>query len=258
MDWIPVSKTNHATAALNRNIGYSFARYYSLINVSLFDLPNCVKFLPIVFTREEGTVKFAAVSGLNPKENLFVNSSGAWTGPYVPEILRSYPFRLAENSENQKTLVVLNDQTILVNRDEGEPLFNEDGSESELLKQKVSLLMEGAKSALHIAKACSLIDDLGLLDAWEFEFLKGGKKVRIEGLFRINQERLNEIPDEKFLELRKSVAFNVIYAHLYSLGNAANLVGLYTAEHHGSGHLAALGQTIFQSDQGMELNFNFD
>jgi len=51
-----------------------------------------------------------------------------------------------------------------------------------------------------------------------------GKDHDVSGFFVVDREKLVNLPDDKFLELRKGGALEVIYAHLMSLDSLDKLL----------------------------------
>ena len=77
----------------------------------------------------------------------------------------------------------------------------------------------------------------------------------MSGLSRISSEKLYSLEQEKFLELRKTRALELIYAHLFSMNNLPRLVKLWELKKKSEEGLKDIGAKIFDEE---ELNFNFD
>ena len=63
-----------------------------------------------------------------------------------------------------------------------------------------------------------------LRGAADLEVNLSGQKHNITGLFGIDEKKLNELPDDKFLDLRKSGALSLAYMQLLSVGQVQRLV----------------------------------
>ncbi|HQT92978.1 MAG TPA: SapC family protein, partial [Candidatus Kryptobacter bacterium] len=87
-----------------------------------------------------------ALLGLRQNENLYVDADGQWAqNAYVPAFVRRYPFVLAEKPAGQEGddfTVFLDERYEGFNTVEGERLFKEDGTDTELLTNAVSFLGE--------------------------------------------------------------------------------------------------------------------
>ncbi|MGH8369466.1 MAG: SapC family protein, partial [Gammaproteobacteria bacterium] len=78
--------------------------------------------------------------------------------------------------------------------------------------------LEGARPATE--HLCRDIKELGLLEPFEAHaFPKQGKEMRLRGMFRVNETRLNELQTKDIKRLMKHGELSRIYAHLMSLDN---------------------------------------
>jgi hypothetical protein len=71
--------------------------------------------------------------------------------------------------------------------------------------------------------AVSALAGAGLITEWSLKAKVGGEEKNITGLYRVDEEKLNTIDDETFLDLRKSRSLPIAYAQLLSMGNIAVL-----------------------------------
>ena len=85
------------------------------------------------------------------------------------------------------------------------------------------------KSNIELNKALELIIDLDLLIEWpiNIKFADGEKKI--EGMYKINSEKLKDLSSENVLKLHNTKGFELIYSHLISMGTVHNLVSATTS-----------------------------
>ena len=187
--------------------------------------------MPIVFVKNTDTGEFQAVAmmGVKPGENLYIKDD-KWLGMYVPAILAQSPFRLVPNNHNQGQLMMaINEESSLVSEDEGEAIFNEKGEPTEYLnrrKKGIETYFEHTQVTHAFVK---LLVDLDLLVERTLSVDVAGEKTNLTGLYFVDEEKLGELPDDKFLELKTRGFLPVIYAHMISL-NQMRRLGRYKTD----------------------------
>ena len=104
------------------------------------DIQSCY---PILFTKDSNTGGFfaAALLGFEADQNLFLQEDG-WDAAYIPAVVQRQPFLIASGGEgdDRPPVVSLDLDHPRVSQDEGEALFESDGSSTEFLDQKIALL----------------------------------------------------------------------------------------------------------------------
>ncbi len=165
-----------------------------------------------------------AVLGLTQKENLYLQPGGRWRTSYVPAFLRRYPFGMAQISPEQMAICI--DRSWQgFSETEGEPLFNDKGEPTELMKN-VQQFVENFESEVQRTRSfCSLLVDEGLLQDMRFDAtLPGGENLAVDGFLAIDEKKLGELPDAKVAELHRSGVLGLIHAQQVSLGLMRRLV----------------------------------
>jgi hypothetical protein len=100
------------------------------------------------------------------------------------------------------------------------PAFDANGKPSEDFQPTQTLIseMEGARQATE--RLCQSVRELGLLEPFEAHaFPKSGTEMRLRGMFRINENKLNELQGKDVKRLMKHGELSRMYAHLMSLDN---------------------------------------
>ena len=173
--------------------------------------------LPIVFVPGANQMTPAFLLGTQPGHNSFVAQDGTWTGGYLPAYVRRYPFIIGE-VEGAEPLVCIDESSDRLSRDTGQSLFEEDGTDTPLLAERIKLTTDYFASAKRTDALCIALRDLDLLRPITID-VKGKSQQGsvMHGLFAVDEPKLAALPDESFLELRRQGFIGPIYAHLISL-----------------------------------------
>lgn len=186
---------------------------------------------PIVFAQEQQSGEYLpiAVTGLNQEQNLFVGRDGEWEKDiYIPAYVRRWPF-YGVRLEGEEIRKGKGDILICVDESGLEPsktaVFDAAGNPSADFQPTQTLIseMEGAKPATE--HLCQALKEFGLLESFEAHaFPKGGQEMRLRGMFRVNEDKLNELQAKDVKRLMKNGELSRIYAHLMSLDNFKSLM----------------------------------
>ena len=212
MPLIAVSRAAHGAMKLRPVTSYAFAAGLSGVRVLASEAAEVQASFPIVFLKEGDAFQPQALLGLDGRRNLFVGADGTWQGGYVPAMLRLYPFALGWGGPERKDASLLVDEAQL-SEQEGEPLFGPDGTEGPVkraLDQLVAFDMLAAETAGLVAALAAQ----GLLEPLD------GTQERMS---TVSEAKLKALPDEAFLELRRSGALALAYAQLFSRGRLGAL-----------------------------------
>lgn len=183
---------------------------------------------PIIFVKDpdSGTFFAAGMWGLEPNENLFVEE-GRWTGGYFPSSVRCFPFAVQADPENKDRLFIgIYEQADVLNKEEGNLIFNEDGTETEWMNNVKEFLVRVFQQEEMTRNFVNKLDELELLSPQSISIKnsKTGENHDVSGFYIVDREKLDKLDDEKILELRKSGALEVIYHHMMSLDSLDKLL----------------------------------
>ena len=224
----PVALNRETHRPLRLRASNSFAHVAGLNAVPLvgFEFALAARDYPLVFAGESAEKALpAALVGLRPDENLYVDGAGHWPEGYVPAFIRRYPFALASDEANERFQVILDEACPGFNATEGEPLFNDDGNESEALKRILGFLEEYQGHVRSTQAFMAELNRLGLLESKQLQRTEanGQAGAVLSGLWMVNEDKLKALPAEQAQALLKSGALGWIYAHLLSLVNLDRL-----------------------------------
>jgi len=182
---------------------------------------------PIAFVKDEQSQTFfpIAIMGLEQNKNLFVSKDNKWEGRYMPARYTHKPLSVIPNPQKENMYAIAIDVDYpTVQNDEGEALFNEDGSESKYLEERKQALMSYVENE-HVTKAFTeLLTEHDLLIPQSINVKVKGKEYNLNGLNIIDEKKLNELSDEAFLNIRKRGFLAPIYAHLGSMHQVSSLI----------------------------------
>jgi hypothetical protein len=221
---VPLNRTEHKGLRIKPIPNLKFASRIHSVPLTGVEFPAAARDLPILFGGT--TVEDAgpmALLGLRENENLFISPEGRWEANiYIPAFVRRYPFVLAEKpagAEGDDFTVFLDEAYEGFTTSEGEALFKDDGSESEVLTNAVRFLGEFQQ---HVSRTQWFMEQLrkhNLLEPRNIRLEKDGKTINLNGLFVVNEEKLRQLDEKTSHEFLREGVFGWIYAHLLSLSN---------------------------------------
>lgn len=217
--FVPLNAQAHGPLKLKPTGRYSFAKGTHLVSVVLHEFPMVSLNCPILFVKNAQTGEFMpmALMGLEAGRNLFVQEDGAWrAGCYVPAAFRRHPFALAHDGADA-LYVCIDEDSDFVHTEEGEPLFDESGQMSPLLQKIKDFLLELYRSEVLAKSFCQKLAELELLVPGGLQIRDPQGIKRYDGSFVVDEKKLSELDDDKFLSLRAHGFLVGIHAHLTSL-----------------------------------------
>lgn len=231
---IPLNRETHAHLGLIAQSSHAWCSGLSAVHLNSAEFASAAADYPIVFSRDENTGEYSpmAVFGMRSSENLFVNISGQWLPRcYIPAYIRRYPFCIAEIPDPQghapQRLVCFEENRL---SPDGTRLFDAQGKATATWENIQRLLEAMEASRLQTRVLCKRLESLGLFTAFEALALpRDGKRMRLQGLFRIDEEKMNAIPGKDLRVMLRKGELRAAYAHLISLENFAKLMELAVA-----------------------------
>ncbi len=183
---------------------------------------------PIIFVKDPDTGTFfaAVMWGIEPNENLFVENN-TWQGGYFPASVRCYPFAVQPDPENEERLFIgIYEEAGVVNKEEGNLIFNDDGTETEWMQNVKEFLVRVWQQEERTKLFVKTLEEMGLLipQTLTVKNSETGENHDVSGFYVVDREKLSELSDDKFLELRKSGALECIHNHIMSLESLDKLL----------------------------------
>jgi hypothetical protein len=231
---VPLNRTEHKDLRMKAVPNVKFAMNAHSVPLAGAEFGVAARDLLIVFAGTSAAdAGPMALLGLRQNENLFVDADGQWApDTYVPAFVRRYPFVLAEKPAGQEGddfTVFLDENFEGFNSTEGQRLFNEDGSDSELLANAVGFLGDFQQNVARTKWFMEQLNKHDLLEPRNVQLQKQGKdgeqgkSINLNGLFVINEEKLRALDEKTTHEFLREGVLGWAYAHLLSLTNIDRL-----------------------------------
>ncbi|MBW3164899.1 SapC family protein [Ferrimonas balearica] len=214
---VPLQQEKHANTKIKDDPGFAHVKEQHIVPVVVHEFVRASNEFPILFVKNAETGQFRAVLmlGLKPGENYFAGDT--WKGLYIPAAVTHYPLALVPDMQNPGQLMMaVNTASDRVSEAEGNALF--EGSEpSEYLQRKKESLGRFVESDQITTAFVNKLNELELLENRTLNLKIQGDEYNIGGIYMVNEQKLNELSDEAFGELRKRGFLPLVYAHLFSL-----------------------------------------
>jgi len=216
-DIVPITPQTHAGRRWQRFTSYAFAARTAMAPVVTAELPKAVRSLPLVFIRHQDRFVLSALMSPVPGKNLYIAPDGKWLGGYIPSTFRGYPFSLATDQDTGKRVVCVDETSGLITEDTtlGEPFFDDSGAPAEVVQAVVNFLNQVADNRDLTDRAVAALAGAGCITPWDLTL----QDHKVDGCHRIDETRLNTLPDEDFLALRRAGSLLVAYGQLLSMAN---------------------------------------
>jgi hypothetical protein len=222
---VPITLDKHKKLLVKPIQNFDFAKNVNMASIMVHEFSRAASVYPIVFVEDKTQDKFKPVVllGLEDGENLFVQED-KWQASYIPAIIRRYPFALAKTGEDGRFLVCIDEQSELVNKKEGQKLFDEDGTPAEMMERVKKYLGELQQMEVFTENFCKYLAEKNMFTPLNMKVRIGRELRNITGAYIVNEERLNSLSDETFLEMRSRKYIPVVYAHLSSISQIERLL----------------------------------
>lgn len=232
-----VSREDHRKLRIKPIEGFEYAastHWLPLAGVEFFQASH---HYPIIFASEqrEGKTVYTPILlvGLKPGTNDYVDSENRWKAhSYLPAFVRRYPFVLAEAPDNAEELMVCFDAGCdAFSETEGVPLFNEDGTPSEMMDNIMQFMNGFAVEMRRTRQFVEMLEKLDLLENRSIQ-IRGasGSTFNLTDFLTVNEDKFNQLKDKDVLALFKAGFLGWIYAHLTSMNNLPQLLEMHQAK----------------------------
>lgn len=221
----PLSLEDHAGLGIKQiDQPLGFMREAHAIPVAVQEFGLTAASYPIIFVGDERTP--VAVMGLRQGQNLYIDANGRiMDDHYVPAFARRYPFVFATDDNSDRLILCVDRQAPMVTNQPEVPFF-ENGQPSKFTNDAIEFCKEFERQRRATSDFVKLIRDFDLFEQKSVTFQPNnpdgtltGEVQKLADYWAISEERLGQLPDDKFLELKASGALGAIYSHFISLLN---------------------------------------
>lgn len=202
----------------------TFAADATLIPLMTPEFGAAARDYPVVFVRDsDNTLIPVALTGLPQSKNVYVDKDGRWDARYVPAYVRRYPFAFVETSADTYTICIDADSACF-DSNAGMALFEADGQPSATLKDTIERLNEYQRIMTHTKSFMKKLDAADILmEANAKADLPDGRTISWRGFWIVDEARFRNLPQDKLKDWFATGELGLLYAHMLSLGNLAEL-----------------------------------
>ncbi|MBP9929189.1 MAG: SapC family protein, partial [Rhodoferax sp.] len=225
---VAVNKDTHAQKRVKEITSFDFASKFHIAYITLQEFTRAASIYPIVFLEDKAKDEFRPVVmlGLTPGVNVFVDAGGRWQASYIPAVIRRYPFTLAPGGTDDQFIVCIDEASSLVSETEGSALFDIAGTPTQVIDNVKRYLSELQQMEVSTHAFCAFLAKHNMFTPLNMRVRESAGVKDIAGCYVLNEERLNNLSDELFLEIRAKRYLPAVYAHLMSLAQTERLVKL--------------------------------
>lgn len=223
---VPISKTHHRDLSIKANGAFAFAKGINAAPITAVEFPLAAREFAIVFIGKEESLSPAVILGVRDGENLFIGEDEAFSAKYVPAFLRRYPFVFSSDGKSGDLTLCVDEAFPGCNRDgQGERLFDSEGKQTLYLKNVLGFLREYQRQSGRTKAFCKKLEALGLLEPMHARLdSANGKGARLTGFRAVGRKKLKALTAKQIEDLFQADELELIYLHLYSLGNFQSLL----------------------------------
>lgn len=216
----PLSPQSTQGLRWNRFRDYRHAEHQHLVPVVAPEVSKVAAELPLVFVKNAaGQTELMALLGLKAQVNHCLNEDFSWKPSYTPAFLRAHPFKMLPPKGGKPTerTLCLDVESNWVSDQGQEAFFDATSTEqpqlTSALQEIVQFLMELEKHLYLTQQAVQSLADLDLLKPLDLHTIQGQP---IEGVLQVDEEKLNQLDDQKWLQLRRQGGVPLAYAQMIS------------------------------------------
>ncbi len=199
------------------------------VNLAASEMPSAALAFPCVMTHGEEGGRLLAVTGLEQGRNLFVGAQGQWLADYMPAVLRTWPFRLLSQKDDEGSRPVAVQREAL-NLSEGDALFDDKGQEMPWLQAVMRELVALDAGEATTSTMVNALHAAGVLTERALQaILPNGRQMELTGFLSVDENKLNALEDKVVADLHRQGALAMAYLHLLSLRKFKDLMNMAIA-----------------------------
>jgi hypothetical protein len=227
----PLNNNVHMNIKVTESQDYTRFKEQHLIPIVVQDFSLLATEFPIVFVKHSDTKKFipVAMMGVKPGVNLYCQTTN-WTNKIIPLGFKNAPLSLMKaNIESDEVAVCFDEESPLISEKTGEALFDEQGNQTEYLNARAQDLLTVAEFTQQTQTITDYLVKNELLTAKQLtlDLYDEDQPYVMNGLYLVDEDKLNKLPDSEFNELRAKGLLPLLYAQLNSIQQITRL----TAKH---------------------------
>ncbi len=218
---VPLQNDRHGKLKVVQSSDYRRYSKRHLVPIVIQDFFTLAVEFPLVFVKIHRSEEFipVAMMGLREGVNLYCQTA-QWQASVAPISFGNAPFAITRVDEkSDQYLVLVEEDSPLLSETSGEPLFDAPGKRSAYFEGRIESLVKVADQTRNTQELCKRLTEKNLLNTQQVQLQHrpDGMRYNIDGIYTVDETRLNELSDEDYLHLRRMGLLPVIYAHLASL-----------------------------------------
>lgn len=216
---IPVSSARHRDLRI-ANANYDFAARVNSVPLTAVEIPLAARDYAIVFAGDEALAPVVLL-GIENDRNVYMSADGTWNADYVPAFVRRYPFVFSENDDKTRFTLCVDESWSACQREgEGRRLFDDNGEQTDYLKQMLKFLEEYQTHFNRTRVFCSRLKELDVLEPMKADFtLANGTKHSLSGFMVVSRDKLKAVDPDVLMQMLKSDELELVFDHLLSMNN---------------------------------------
>lgn len=216
--FVPLNDASHKNLAIGDKVDYSLFESMHILPLQVQEFMSAATSFPIVFTKNAQTGEFLsiAITALKPNTNMLLKN-GHWQSRYLPIQVQLYPFGMSY-VDNDKVILGIDINNSSVAEHEAHRLFDDSGKQTTYLSKKLELASLQASYHEMTKYFIKVLLNHGLLQPRTLTVTAlDGTKTNIDGIYTIDEGKLQQLDDTTLLDFAKRGFYSAIYAHLCSL-----------------------------------------
>jgi len=232
---VPFDKDVHGHLGIRPDIGFEFARELNAIYVTTTEILQAAHDYPVIFATDQSKAEYVpvAVTGFQAAKNLYLDKQNQWrANAYIPAYIRRYPFCVADIRRTEsgplESLICVDEDAL----DETDTrFFDEAGNASKDWQKIETFLKEYEVARKTTALVCKAMQNADIFELFEAQaFHQEGQQFNLKNMHRVSEKKLAKQSAKVLKEFVQKQYMFVVYAHLMSLENFQQLLGLSRAQ----------------------------
>ena len=224
--FVTLSQTEHKHLKIQPSKVEALGAQQTMVPVVINEFKKlCVQY-PIVLTKNGDTGQFICVAllGFEKGENLLWQDE-QWQGIYTPINISRQPFFIGQESADAQPLLCIDTNSPCLSENTGEPLFNEQGEATAFLNNIKTLLSQLIAGQTHTQNFIDALIKHSLISPLTLDItLVNKQNQKVNGLYSIDEAKLDALSNEALVELKQSGHLHAIYTMMDTLGHIYGLI----------------------------------
>lgn len=210
-----LNRENHKQLRFRGITDLSFSKGQNSVPIAGLEFFEASRAMTVLFNKTKNGDYFPVVLlSLQNAGHDLVGEDGKWKGTYIPSFIRRYPFAMTAEGN-----VCFDADSAAFSETEGQPLFDDEGNNAELLDNVIRFLQQYQVEMKQTQAYCKELAELDFFSEFSVEVGRNtDNPVRIQGLYAVDEKKFATLEGEKLQSWFKQGWVGWTYAHLHSIG----------------------------------------